>query len=125
MNIPEGYVLVPVEITQEMIQAGIDTECVDTGDEDFDEKQDYRAVYKSFLESAPQFPEYDEAKERDLFEVEYPLCSGVEWREEKSAYCVYIPGVNGFWACVNSAFQTQRNWSVWNKCAKSRARSAE
>lgn len=110
MNIPEGYVLVPVELTQEMIQAGIDTECVDTGDEDFDETQDYRAVYKSFLESAPKAPAYDEAKERELFTafaMEHFL--NVHKREN----------VDYFYT------ETRIAWAAWKSCAKSRARSAE
>lgn len=113
MNIPEGYVLVPVELTQEMIQAGIDTECVDTGDEDFDEKQDYRAVYKSFLESAPQFPEYDEAKERELFEAWIPSF----WNKRKHL------DEDGDWIYADDL--TQGALIGWLECAKSRARSAE
>lgn len=110
MNIPEGYVLVPVELTQEMIQAGIDTECVDTGDADFDELQDYRSVYKSFLESAPKSPVYDETKERELFETAYPLDNGVTWVKDMGktgSYAVRINSDGGFWACVNAAYQLQ------------------
>ena len=101
MNIPEGYALVPVELTQEMIQAGIDTECVDTGDADFDELQDYRSVYKSFLESAPKSPVYNETKERELFDA---------WHEE-------------YLSCGWSVSKIV-TWESWKACAKSRVRSA-
>ena len=101
MNIPEGYVLVPVELTQEMIQAGIDTECVDTGDADFDELQDYRSVYKSFLESAPKSPVYNETKERELFDAWYEEYLSCGWSVSKIV-----------------------TWESWKACAKSRVRSA-
>lgn len=117
MNIPEGYVLVPVELTQEMIQAGIDTECVDTGDEDFDETQDYIAVYKSFLESAPKAPAYDEAKERELFELLNPRPGRIEWSFKNSRYI----GSSDLYSISNY----QSRWAGWKACAKSRARSAE
>lgn len=120
MNIPEGYVLVPVELTQEMIQAGIDTERVDTGDADFDELQDYRSVYKSFLESAPKSPVYDEAKERELFESRFGFTN-----DEQEIY--FIPELNCYGSSrVNEAANNKSSaWYWWQACAKSRARSAE
>lgn len=122
MNIPKGYVLVPVELTQEMIQAGIDTECVDTGDADFDELQDYRSVYKSFLESAPKAPAYDEAKEREMFESEFrSFPEGIYFSKYKGMYL----SVNGRIYEQGQATDMNNQWAGWKACAKSRARSAE
>jgi hypothetical protein len=48
--LPEGYVLVPVEPTAAMIQAGRYTPC----DEELGPAEDYRAVYKSMLAAAQE-----------------------------------------------------------------------
>lgn len=111
MNIPEGYALVPVELTQEMIKAGIDTECVYTGDEVFDEKQDYRAVYKSFLESAPQFPAFDEDKD-----LEKLIAAS---KEILRIAGIANQGSNAYNRAIINLHETVES------CAKSRARSAE
>lgn len=117
MNIPEVFVLVPVEPTEEMLNAGIDQEWT-------------KEVYVAMVNAAPaaDINSYDEAKERELFESAYPLDNGVTWRAEagnEGRYCVWIDCKGGFWACVNAAFGFQQKWEVWSKCAKSRARSAE
>lgn len=71
MNIPKGYKLVPIEPTSEMVLAGINTDLVETGDEEFDQQEDYRRVWRSMVEDAPTPTQsiYDEAKERELFEA--------------------------------------------------------
>lgn len=44
---------VPVEPTEEMIQAAIDTPCAYTGDESVDQPQDYRNMYAAMVAAAP------------------------------------------------------------------------
>lgn len=117
MNIPEGFVLVPVEPTRIQLVAGLGTNGI-------------HPIYCAMVAAAPpvELQAYDEAKERELFESTYPLDNGVTWRAEagnEGRYCVWIDCKGGFWACVNAAFGFQQKWEVWSKCAKSRARSAE
>ena len=63
MNIQNGFKLVPVEPTEEMV-----SEVQDLGRIDPDEVE---AIWCGMLASAPTPPQpiYDEAKERDLFEA--------------------------------------------------------
>lgn len=117
MNIPEGYVLVPVEPTRIQLVAGLATNGI-------------HPIYCAMVAAAQpvEFPAYDEAKERELFEVAYPLDHGVTWVKDMGktgSYAVWINCGSGFWACVNASYQSQIKWEVWSKCAKSRARSAE
>lgn len=51
---PTKWKLVPIEPTEEMIQAGINTPCANTGDDSVDEPQDYRNVYGAMLNAAPE-----------------------------------------------------------------------
>jgi hypothetical protein len=51
-GIPEGYQLVPMEPTQEMLTAGHQCPVIDDGSEDGSE--DYRAVYKAMLIAAKE-----------------------------------------------------------------------
>lgn len=60
--VPEGYALVPVEPTPEMLQAGADEPLAGEADEDAPE--DYRAVYKAMLAAAPQPAEKARQAER-------------------------------------------------------------
>ena len=131
MNIPEGYVLVPVEPTEEMLEVmhesvkiEVDTLCRTASI--INDKQ----WWSSVICASPnvKLPDYDEAKERELFESTYPLDNGVTWRAEagnEGRYCVWIDCKGGFWACFNAEFGFQQKWEVWSKCAKSRVRSAE
>lgn len=48
-----GFKWVPVEPTEAMLQAGINTPCALTGDDSVDEPQDYRNVYAAMLAAAP------------------------------------------------------------------------
>ena len=51
--VPDGWKLVPVEPTDEMVRAGINTPCVDSGNDADDQPQDYRNVYSAMLAAAP------------------------------------------------------------------------
>lgn len=51
--VPEGWKLVSIEPTEEMIQAGIETPCIETGDDIADEREDYRRMYSAMLAAAP------------------------------------------------------------------------
>ena len=97
MNIPEGYALVPTEPTQEMLNAGIEQEWT-------------KEVYVAMVNAAPasDLNDYDEAKERELFE------------KTRNAHTIRRNGV-GDYVLPSS----QDAWSGWSECAKSRARSAE
>ena len=52
---PTGYKLVPVEPTPEMINAG--RICPMPTDSEWDEEEDYSAVYRAMLAAAPTPPE--------------------------------------------------------------------
>ena len=91
MNIPEGYILVPIIPTEEMIGEGQNQEWTED-------------VYAAMIGAAPfvcesNVEEYDEAKERDLFESWYGDLPVSKFKETM--------------------------WMSWEACAKSRARSAE
>jgi len=55
LQVPEGYKLVPVEPTPEMINAG--RICPMPTDIEWDEDEDYSAVYRAMLAAAPTPPE--------------------------------------------------------------------
>lgn len=98
MNIPNGFKLVPVDLTDEMrdvIRGGGYSE----------------HLYSNLLAAAPTPPQpiYDEAKERELFES-FQVDEGGNIDFENGYY------ENGF---VQSA------WDGWKACAKSRAKSVE
>lgn len=105
MNIPEGYKLVPIYPTDDMVSAVIDLGRIDPDDVD--------SIWSGMIENSPFICEsnsraYDEAKERELF---------AKWK----AYP--IPHLNS-----DGQFDKeylQREWASWKACAKSRARSAE
>jgi hypothetical protein len=54
-KVPAGFALVPVEPTPEMISAGRTTPM--PSDSEFDEDDDYRAVYKAMCAAAPKVTE--------------------------------------------------------------------
>ncbi|WP_288081560.1 hypothetical protein [Pseudomonas sp.] len=58
-QVPEGWKLVPVEPTEAMLQAGIDTPCVITGKDEHDQIEDYRSMYRAMLSAAPSAPSAD------------------------------------------------------------------
>jgi len=51
---PTKWKLVPIEPTEEMIQAGIATPCANTDDDGVDQPQDYRNVYEAMIGAAPE-----------------------------------------------------------------------
>lgn len=53
MHDPTKWKLVPIEPTEEMIQAGINMPCADTGDDSVDQPQDYINVYSAMINAAP------------------------------------------------------------------------
>ena len=58
--------LVPVDPTPEMVVAGIDTPVIVTEDDKIDQHDDYRRVYASMLEAAPQPPKLSDER---IFEL--------------------------------------------------------
>ena len=97
MNIPKGFVLVPVEPTRIQLVAGLGTNGI-------------HPIYCAMVAAAPpvELPDYDEAKERELFE------------RTRNAHTIRRNAV-GDYVLPSS----QDAWSGWSECAKSRARSAE
>lgn len=73
MNIPKGFRLVPVDLTEEMLAAAFNAPLplvyIDSLKAQTDLKN--RTGYKAMLAAAPATPQpiYDEAKERELFEA--------------------------------------------------------
>ena len=107
MNIPEGYVLVPVEPTRTQLVAGLGTNGI-------------HPIYCAMVSAAPpvELAAYDEAKERELFEEFYTERAKTLPLPIGNSPLRYAGGqyINDF-----ALF----GWMVWLECAKSRARSAE
>ena len=105
MNIPKGYVLVPVDPDEKMIRKG-----------DMNYSWSVAKIYKAMIASAPpvELPAYEEAKERELF------CFWSSTHEYLGG-CTLHTGTDGLFADVD----LQCAWESWKACAKSRARSAE
>ena len=104
MNIPEGFVLVPVEPTEEMLLAGYKTVHPD---------QLLVSAYKAMVAAAPapQLPAYDEAKERQLFEDSMLLAS------EEAGY-----GEPDLYLLPDGSYRQefhQAAWGGWKACAQS------
>jgi len=57
--VPAGFVLVPIEPTDAMLEAGRDTPCTADAHDDEDIKKDYCKVYQGMLAAAPQPPQGD------------------------------------------------------------------
>lgn len=111
MNIPEGYKLVPVEPTEEMLLA---TEAIDAGTSHRGageyELCNVRDYWEAMLAAAPTPPQpiYDEAKERELF--------------ERILGSLMVDRFNG--GEYKNIF-VENQWLGWLACAQSRAKSVE
>ena len=109
MNIPEGYVLVPVEPTRIQLVAGLATNGI-------------HPIYCAMVAAAQpvEFPAYDEAKERELFELRI-----TKFAKEKNYH--FMKNVLNRHAFDGSYLVTwvDMAWLGWSESAKSRARSAE
>lgn len=110
MNIPKGYKLVPVEPTEEMLDAAYNAPLpmvwLDSMRAQYDLKT--KAGYKEMLAAAPTPPKpiYDEAKERELFEAQFLLTPKR-------------------WASGYEDRDTNYRWKGWLACAQSRAKAGE
>lgn len=98
MNIPEGFVLVPVEPTGNQLFAG----------------RKANGVYQIYCDMVSaalpvELPAYDEAKERELFESQ-KFDKVPAYRKPNGEY---------------KDFMDEEQWKGWKSCAKSRSRSAE
>ena len=74
MNVPEGWKMVPLEATPEMLEAGC---TAIAGELPVGQKARRAYSYRRMLAAAPQPPAPDEASERALFEKEFgvrPAC---------------------------------------------------
>ena len=60
--------LVPVDPTPEMVVAGIDTPVIVTEDDKIDQHDDYKRVYASMLEAAPQPPRLSDERILEIYE---------------------------------------------------------
>lgn len=120
MNIPNGFKLVPVEPTEEMLSQEVMPILCLGSTKNTRVIQWRNGMYKAMVSAAPpvELPAYDEAKERELFEAYHSISSGLEGtdldtefdRKEDGEY-IYMMAADG--------------WKYWKACAKSRARSAE
>lgn len=117
MNIPKGYVLVPVDSIKAIDMGWA---YLDAAREAEPEKSHSfsHAGYRAMIAAAPpvEIPAYDEARERELFE---------EWYREK-----FSGGNERLKKCHNASdiyfyHDSQSRWVSWSACAQSRARSAE
>lgn len=109
MTIPKGYRLVPVEPTDEMLTALIDTWF--SASQVYD-KEAMSQAYKAMLAAAPQ-PTFDEAAERELFEAwsaEHYYLGGCAVLIEDGEY---------------KDTDMQYSWESWLACAQSRAKAGE
>ena len=110
MNIPEGFVLVPADPIKaiDMGWAYLDA----AREEEPNKSHSFsHAGYRAMIAAAPaaDIPAYDEAKERELFELER-FKTVPAYRKENGEY---------------KDFMDEEQWFGWKSCAKSRARSAE
>lgn len=107
MNIPEGYKLVPIYPTDDMVSAVIDLGRIDPDDVD--------SIWSGMIENSQFICEsnssaYDEAKERELF-TSFAMESFLSVHRGE--------GRDYFYA------ETEAAWLGWKACAKSRALSAK
>ena len=111
MNIPEGFVLVPVEPTEEMLSQEVMPILCLGSTKNTRVIQWRNGMWKAMVSVAPpvEIPAYDEAKERELFELER-FKTVPAYRKENGEY---------------KDFMDEEQWFGWKACAKSRARSAE
>lgn len=71
--------------------------------------------------SPAELAAYDEAKERELFEISYGISDGIYWSKDCEAY----RSLNGRPVEASDALDATMRLQGWKACAKSRARSAE
>lgn len=132
MNIPEGYVLVPLEPTEEMLIAGSDQEWTEDvytamigARPSCYPSDSIEGCYEHALKAmegeadrlrAASIQAYDEAKERELFESRWGFTN-----DEQEIY--FIPELNCYGSArVNDAANNKSSaWYWWQACAKSRA----
>lgn len=112
MSISNGYKLVPVEPTTEMVLAGLKAlgGCVGScGEASPPEHSDILDAFSGMLAAAPTPPQpiYDEVKERELFEAYATSALG----RDSDGY--YI------------ATDTYLRWQGWVACAQSRAKAGD
>lgn len=110
MNIPKGYKLVPVKANCDQLHAGAS-------------KSGVLVIYEAMVEAAPavEFNAYDEAKEREMFELNYEVPDGVYFSKEKNEY----RSMNMLGFEILACEELTPKFKGWIACAKSRARSAE
>ena len=99
MNIPEGFVLVPVEPTLVQLVAGLGTNGI-------------HPIYCAMVAAAPpvELTAYDESKDRELFTA-FAMEHFLNIHRRDNGDYFYT--------------ETRIAWSAWKSCSKSRARSAE
>lgn len=129
MNIPNGFKLVPVEPTEEMIEwVEGDPYTFSTGDEEWVGlvgEDMAREIYVAMISAAPTPPQqiYDEAKERELFEAHYR-----KEFEENSGNELSDADIqsmrDGPWY-GESRHYLNGQWAGWKQCAKHRAKAWE
>ena len=128
MNIPEGYVLVPINATSAMIEYGKDERMQCLANPSLSVQGALVRIYSAMIGAAPfvcesNVEEYDEAKERELFEAEYAkkIQYDLGFDDAKEQIKSLRDGENykSRMAYLNGY------WSGWKDCAKSRAWSAE
>ncbi|MBP6954508.1 MAG: hypothetical protein KBC45_08805 [Pseudomonas sp.] len=122
-NIPKGFKLVPVEPTDEMIMAFITKKAIGFSDE-------YPSVrfggnYRDMLAAAPTPPQliYDEAKERELFEVHYRDL--FENETGRSLSDDDIKSLRDGLLYGKSRTYLNGQWVGWQACAQSRVKAGE
>jgi hypothetical protein len=104
MNIPSGFVIVPIDPTEEMI-LGFWGEVTKGAPEISAAKE----AYADMISAAPpvEIPAYDEAKERELFANAM----------HDMGRCSSVSGVLD----DGGLYYFKSEWEIWQACAKSRA----
>lgn len=122
MNIPEGYVLVPINATSAMIEYGKYERMQCLANPSLSVQGALVRIYGAMVSAAPpvELAAYDEAKERELFEV---YAKTVNQSVNLKIYTVE-EGRKGVFVNYKD-IGVQASWMTWKSCAKSRARSAE
>ena len=116
------FKLVPVEPTDDMVIAFAETWY--SKRQAYDDP-DMLDAYRDMLAAAPTLPQpiYDEAKERELFEV---FVVDFHHGAKLTGYVhddPDYPGLNGQF--LYEDWDVQSAWAVWQKCAQSRAKAGE
>ena len=116
------FKLVPAEPTDDMVIAFAETWY--SKRQAYDDP-DMLDAYRDMLAAAPTLPQpiYDEAKERELFEV---FVVDFHHGAKLTGYVhddPDYPGLNGQF--LYEDWDVQSAWAVWQKCAQSRAKAGE